>query len=297
VIALSISNGIFVAMVTPFIGETINRDAIARLLEFYKTKRLHGVLVCGSTGEAHLMSKEEIKETIEIVVNFTPGNLKVIAGIVRSSTTEAMEIAKFSEDVGADAILALTPYYYSYKERGIIEHYKSIRKSVDISLLLYNAPLFTGYNIKPELVAKMLNEGIIDGIKDTTTSLDHLSHILLENERKDAAIFVGTSLVFLPALAVGVSGGILASANYAPEVVLEVYENWISGKLKGAHESFAKLIALSKAVEVYGIPGIKAAMDIRGLPVGNPRSPLVELENDEKRLIRKHLEKIAGITY
>jgi len=294
---LSIFNGVFVAMVTPFIGDIINRDAIARLLEFYKIKRLQGVLVCGSTGEAHLMTKEEIKETIEAAVNFASGNLKVIAGIVRSSTREAIEIAKFSEDVGVDAILALTPYYYSYKEEGIFEHYRNLRRSVDIPLLLYNAPLFTGYNIKPELVAKMLNEGIIDGIKDTTTELDHLSHIILENERKDAAIFVGTSLVFLPALAIGVSGSILASADYAPEVVLEVYENWTSGKLRDSHEAFKRLIALSKVVEIYGIPGIKAAMDIRGLPVGNPRSPLTELEENEKRLIRKHLEKIAGITY
>ena len=292
---MSTLNGVFVAMVTPFIGDIINRDAIARLLEFYKLKGLYGVLVCGSTGESHLMTKDEIKETIEAVVNFASGNLKIIAGIVRSSTRDAIEIAKFSQDVGADAVLAITPYYYKFKEEEIIDHYNMLRKSVEIPVLLYNAPVFTGYNVSPEIVAKMLNEGIIDGIKDTVVDVDHILRILINNERKDVTVFAGSSRIFLPALSMGISGGILASANYVPELAVDVYENWTSKHTRESYEAFRRLVIVSKAIECYGVPGIKAAMGIRGLPAGNPRRPFRELDENKKKMIRIYLSELANI--
>ncbi|MCD6503386.1 MAG: dihydrodipicolinate synthase family protein [Euryarchaeota archaeon] len=292
--------GVFVAMVTPFIGGNISRDSIARLMEYYKLKGLNGALVCGSTGEAHLMRIEEIKETIKTAIEFSKSDFKIIAGVLRSDTGSALEIAKFAEDHGASAVLALTPYYYGFSDEEILEHYSKLRDKLGIPLLLYNAPRFTGRNVSPKLIVKMLSEGIIDGIKDTVWDFSHFAQILAENGsigRKDASLFVGTTQIFLPSLIIGASGAILASANYLPELCVKVYDCFLKGDLVGSREHNKMLLKASTAIEKkLGIPGIKAAMDIRGLPVGAPREPFNPLNEDQYKYVRKVLETV-GVKY
>jgi len=291
--------GVFVAMITPFIGNIVNRDSIARIVEYYKLKGLNGALVCGSTGEAHLMRIEDIKETIKTTVELSSEGFKIIAGVLRSDTDTAIEIAKYAEDVGVNAVLALTPYYYTFSEEEIVSHYSKLRDKLGIPLFLYNAPKFTGNNVPPRLIVKMLAEDIIDGIKDTVWDFSHFAQIVAENGSlgKEKSLFIGTTQIFFPSLIVGASGGILASANYLPELCVEVYNSFRKGDLKKARERNKLLLKASAAVEgKLGIRGIKAAMDIRGLPAGSPREPFKPLNEDQYKYVRRVLESV-GIKY
>ncbi len=284
--------GIYVPLITPFLGGKFNRDSMAHIVEFLERKGVHGLIPCGSTGEFKLMSFEERKEVIEAVSDLRK-RAKLVVGVTEVNTSMAKEMARHAREVGADGILLLPPYYYSFSDEEVLKHVQQVYSASDLPIILYNASLFTGRQIKVELVQKMYEEGMIVGIKETTYDFHHILQCI--SISRSFEVLVGLGELLLPGLVSGAKGSITAIANYAPEIPMWTYSSYKEGKIEDAVKWHRAMIRLSMEVNSKGIRGIKAAMLARGLPAGEPRTPFSPLPKPEVERIKKVvLEVLRG---
>ncbi len=284
--------GIFVPHITPFDrnGE-VDWKALRKLVEFWIEGELAGLVPCGSNGEAPHLLREERRRVIETVVDAVNGRVPVIAGTGAISTKETIQLTKDAEDVGADAALVVTPFYFKYSARELHTHYSSIIEAVNIPIILYNVPKFTGFSMEPELVYKLVSEySNIIGIKDSSGSLSQISELIRLVGDK-IAVLAGTADVVLPTLMLGGKGAIIAVANVEPKLCNRLYKAFKNGKFKEAAKLQRKVSYLNEVlVRRYNqISAIKEALNMKGLPAGYPRKPALPLENSEKEKIKELL--------
>lgn len=158
--------------ITPFRqnGE-IDEEALRRCVDFWIENKIGGLVPCGSNGEAPYLSIDDRNRVVEIVVDEANGKVPVIAGTGSLSTEDTILLTKNAKDLGADAALVVTPFFFKLSDRELMAHYKSIVESVDIPMLLYNVPKFTGFNLEPRLVADLARLENVVGIKDSGGNL------------------------------------------------------------------------------------------------------------------------------
>lgn len=284
--------GVFAPHITPFdkSGE-IDWNALRELVEFWIEGELAGLVPCGSNGEAPHLLREERRRVIETVVDAVNGRVLVIAGTGAISTKETIQLTKDAEDAGADATLIVTPFYFKYSMKELYTHYSSIIEAVDIPIVLYNVPKFTGFSIQPELVHKLASEySNIIGIKDSSGNLSQISELIrLVGEK--IAVLAGTADVALPTLMLGGKGAVIAVANVAPKLCGNLYKAFKDGKFDEAAKLQRKISYLNEIlVRRYNqLSAIKAALNLKGLPAGYPRKPALPLEDSEKEKIKELL--------
>ncbi len=269
-------HGVAPPVATPFRGEELAEDWLAENLVRYSATGLSGVVVLGSNGEAVHLSKEEKLRVIEIARENLAQHMWLMVGAGEATTHATVKMAKDAGSIGADAVLVAPPFYYkeSMKTQVLQEHYKTVADESPIPVFLYNVPQFTGLNMEPSLVAALAEHPNIKGIKDSSGNISQLTEIL-RCSPEGFSVFVGSALVFLPALSVGAHGGILAAANVLPGPFVELREKFLKGQLEQARRLQWSLMAISRAVTGgYGIGGLKAAMEIVGYRGGDPRLPL-----------------------
>ncbi|RLG99228.1 4-hydroxy-tetrahydrodipicolinate synthase [Candidatus Bathyarchaeota archaeon] len=288
--------GIFVPHITPFNknGE-VNWKALRQLVEFWIEGRLAGLVPCGSNGEAPHLLREERRRVIETVVDAANGRVPVIAGTGAISTKETIQLTRDAEDVGADAALVVTPFYFKYSTKELYIHYSSVIEAVNIPIILYNVPKFTGFSMQPELVYKLVSEySNIIGIKDSSGSLSQISELIRLVGDK-IAVLAGTADVVLPTLILGGKGAIIAVANVEPRLCSSLYKALKNGKIEEAAKLQRKISYLNEIlVRRYNqLSAIKEALNLKGLPAGYPRKPALPLENSEKEKIKELLSKIG----
>lgn len=268
--------GVAPPVATPFRGEELAEDWLAENLIRYSGTGLSGIVVLGSNGEAVHLSREEKLRVVEIARRSLGDGMWLMVGAGEATTSATVDMARQSAALGADAVLVAPPFYYkeSMKPQVLEEHYRKVAEESPIPVFLYNVPQFTGMNMEPSLVAALAEHPNIRGIKDSSGNISQLTEILrccAEGFR----VFVGSALVFLPALCVGAHGGILAAANVLPEPFVRLREKLMRGDLEQARKLQWSLMAISRAVTVgYGIGGLKAAMELVGYKGGEPRPPL-----------------------
>jgi len=289
--------GIFVPHITPFDGKgEVDWEALRDLVEFWIKGELAGLIPCGSNGEAPHLLREERKRVIEIVVDAANGRVPVIAGTGAISTKETIQLTRDAEDVGADAALVVTPFYFKYSMKEFYAHYSAVIEAVDIPIILYNVPKFTGFSIQPELVHKLVNEySNIIGIKDSSGSLSQISELIrLVGEK--IAVLAGTADVVLPTLMLGGRGAVIAVANVDPKLCSSLYKAFKNGKFEEAVKLQRKISYLNEVlVKRYSqLSAIKEALNLKGLPAGYPRKPALPLENPEKEKIKELLSEIES---
>ena len=284
--------GIFVPHITPFDEDgEIDWNALRGLVEFWIEGELAGLVPCGSNGEAPHLLREERRKIIETVVDAVNGRVPVIAGTGAISTKETIQLTRDAEDAGADAALIVTPFYFKYSMKEIYAHYSSIIEAVDIPIILYSVPKFTGFSIQPELVHKLASEySNIIGIKDSSGNLSQISELIRLVGNK-IAVLAGTVDVTLPTLMLGGKGAIIAVANVAPKLCSSLYKAFKNGKIDDATKLQRKISYLNEIlVRRYNqLSAIKAALNLKGLPAGYPRKPALPLENSEKEKIKELL--------
>ena len=291
--------GIYPALVTPFTddGEKIDEERLRNLVNFCLELGVNGVVPCGTTGEFVNLTVEERKQVIKTVVDEVNGKVPVVAGTGASGTLEAVEMAKYAKDVGADAVLVVTPFYLKPTNRGVYQHYYTIASKVDIPLILYNIPQCTGVWLTWQMVEDLADVPNIVGLKDSSGELKYILAVL-EKVGDKINVMCGYDEVVLPALAAGASGAILASANVIPDVWVEIYKAVKEGDLERARELQLKVQKLARIITGSGAVGTKEALNMMGIKVGPVRLPLSvggELSYENREELRLELEKLGKI--
>jgi len=264
-------SGSLVALVTPLKNGRVDFAAIERLVDWHIEQGTDGLVPVGTTGECPTVAVEEHEKIIATVVKRVAGRIPVIAGAGGNATAEAIELTRFSKDVGATATLQVTPYYNKPTQEGIYRHFAAIAEAVDLPMVLYNIPPRCVVNMTPETIARLAKIPQVVAVKEATGSMDQASEILA---RCDLTVLSGDDSLTLPLMALGARGVISVVANLVPKDVKRLTSAMLAGDLAAALAAHRKLFPLCRAmfVETNPIP-IKTAMKWAGL-----------MESDEKRL-------------
>jgi 4-hydroxy-tetrahydrodipicolinate synthase len=291
--------GVFPALVTPFKTETeeIDEEAYSRLIR-QSVPNIDGIVTSGTTGEFPYLTHEEQRRLVEVGVAEADGK-PVVAGCGASSTKEALALARDAREAGASAALIVTPYFLHPSDKGVYQHFYDIAKAVDLPIILYNIPQVVDRYLPRSVVEDLADLPNVIGLKDSSGNLTYTME-LLEYVGDRIDIFVGHDEVVLPALAGGVSGMILASAQVYPEVWQEVIRLLGAGEIDKARVRQRQVQKLSRIFCRHGGGiAVKAALKMMGLDMGPPRRPLKSvggaLTHETRAEIRLELEKLGKV--
>lgn len=277
------------AIITPFTNNGVNFDEFRKMIEFQISEGADSIIVCGTTGESSTMSTEEKKETIKFAIDVVNKRIPVIAGTGGNCTKSAIEMSKYAESVGADAVLVVTPYYNKTTQAGLVAHYTAIAKSISIPVILYNVPSRTGLNITPATCLELSKIDNIVAVKEASGNISQIAEIA--NLCKDNLyIYSGNDDQILPILSLGGLGVISVLSNIIPKDVHNMVKKFFNGDIKGATKLQLDTLKLTSALfsEVNPIP-VKAACNMLGFNAGIPRLPLIEMSNSGKENLKNEM--------
>ncbi|MBP7796589.1 MAG: 4-hydroxy-tetrahydrodipicolinate synthase, partial [Elusimicrobiales bacterium] len=214
--------GCYTAVVTPFKNNKIDFKSYENLLKIQLESGISGVVPCGSTGEGSILSPDEYTDMIKFTVNFFKGKKQVICGFGTNSTEKSLKTLMEINDLGADAILAIVPYYNKPTQNGMIEHFSRIAENTGMEIILYNIPSRTGVNMIPQTV-KTLSEKHknIVAVKEASGNLDQVSEII-NICSKDFTVLSGDDSLTLPMMSVGARGVISVASNIIPDDISDM---------------------------------------------------------------------------
>lgn len=287
--------GSIVAIVTPFKDGRFDEKSYCDLIEWHINQGTHGIVPCGTTGEASTLDFDEHYRVIEVAVKTANKRIPVIAGTGANSTDEAIEITEKAKNLGADGALLVTPYYNKPTQEGLYRHYKAVAEAVDIPIVLYNVPGRTAVNMLPSTVARLMECKNIVAIKEATGDMKQASELIrLCGDR--IAVISGDDFTTLPLLALGGKGAISVTANIAPKDAAEMFNSWERGEIQKARQLHYKLEPLNAAmfIETNPIP-VKTALSLMGRIKEEFRMPLCEMSKANKERLHGILKDAAII--
>ncbi|OCA97441.1 4-hydroxy-tetrahydrodipicolinate synthase [Clostridium beijerinckii] len=286
-----IFTGAAVAIVTPFTEDGINFSELKKLIDFNIENGTDAIVIAGTTGESSTMTDEEHREAIRFTVEYVNKRVPVIAGTGSNDTVYAVELSKYAESVGADALLLVTPYYNKTTQTGLIKHYNYIADRVNIPIILYNVPSRTGVNITPETYAELAKHPRIVATKEASGDLSAIAKIkaLCKDELN---IYSGNDDQIVPILSLGGKGVISVFSNIMPKESHEICSLYFEGKVEESCNLQTKYLDLINTlfIEVNPIP-VKTALGIMGYNVGPLRMPLFPMEGKNLEKLREELAK------
>lgn len=280
-------NGTATAMITPFGADGgINFNAFGKMIDAQIASGTDMLVILGTTGEPATMTEEEKISVMEYSVKKAKGKIKLVFGCGSNSTAHAVAAAKRAEALGADGLLAVTPYYNKCTQNGLYAYYEDICSAVTVPVIAYSVPSRTGVNILPETMAKIAELPNMAGLKDAGGNMAQTMETL-RLIRGKCDLYSGEDALNFPILAVGGSGVISVLSNLVPADVKKLYTLIRTGKTEEACALQDKLLPLAQAcfIEVNPIP-VKAAMNLLGYEAGSPRPPLTDIENTNREKLR-----------
>lgn len=286
-------HGIYAPIPTPFVNGEIAYDKLAGNMNFWLDSRLSGIVVMGSNGEFVVLTPEEKRRLISAVCELAEGRKPVVAGTGCESTKETVALNQYAAAAGAAAVLVISPNYYkrSMTDALIQKFYLEVAEASPIPVILYNMPSNSGINLSSKLVIELAAHPNIIGVKDSSGNIVQIAEII-QNTPHDFSVFAGSASFLYPSLALGAAGGTLALANVLPDECARIQELVESGKHEEAKKLQLGLLEINDAVTSrWGISGLKAALELRGLYGGELREPLLPLPEQERKLLEKILEK------
>ncbi len=287
--------GVFTALITPFNQSGVNFDELGRLIDFQIVGGVDGLVILGTTGEPSTMTDEEKTEVIKYCVKKADKRVKIIIGTGSNDTAKAVASSINAEKLGANGVLAVTPYYNKCTQRGIYGYYKAICDAVKIPVIAYNVPSRTGVNITPETAEKLADLPNMEAIKEASGIMAQTMETM-RRIRGKMNLFSGEDALNLPIMAIGGAGVISVASNVAPKLVTKMVKLARDNKFDEAMRIQDLILPLENALfcEVNPIP-VKAAMNMLGFDVGTPRAPLTELEDEHKKLLQAEIKKVGLI--
>ena len=274
----TIFRGAGVAIITPFTETGVNYPELGRIIEDQIAGGTDAIIITGTTGESATMTDAEHREAIRFAVEKVAGRIPVVAGTGSNETSYAIELSKYAEQVGADALLLVTPYYNKCTQNGLIAHYTAITDSVNIPAILYTVPSRTGVSIKTETYAALSKHPRIVAVKEASGDLSAILR-LRAVVGDELAVYSGNDDQIVPILSLGGSGVISVLSNVAPKATHDICQNYFDGNVAEAARlqiAYADLID-ALFCEVNPIP-VKTAMRRLGYETGPLRMPLSEME-------------------
>ncbi len=281
--------GVFGPVTTPFTAaETPDLAGLASNIRSHLAHGLHGIVVCGSTGEAALLDETERCKLVETARATVPADFPVLIGTGAESTRQCVTRCRDAGARGASGVLVVAPHYYGAQMTGeaLRTHYQRVADESPVPVVFYNIPKYMHFRLEPELVAELSMHENIVGIKDSSGDLA-LIEGYLQAQGASFSVMTGSGGQFLPALQLGARGGIVAVSLFAGGLCMDVYDGFKSGDLSRATAAQEKLKPLaSQIVAGLGVPGVKAALEAVGLVGGPVRMPLTALTADQRRVVQ-----------
>ncbi len=278
------------AMITPFSEDGVNLQAFGKMMEYQIANGTDALIVLGTTGEPPVMSDEEKVSLIRYAIEKNADRVKLIVGAGCNCTDHAVTTAKLAESLGADGILAVTPYYNKCTQRGLYEYYRSVCDAVKIPVICYNVPSRTGVNLLPETMEKIAEISNMAGIKEASGNMAQVLETASKIRGK-CDLYSGEDALNLPILCAGGTAVISVVSNLAPQAVKSLVQAVERGDLATANRLNDRLLPLVKACfsEVNPIP-VKEGMNLLGFEAGTPRAPLTQIEPEHRELLIKAIE-------
>lgn len=292
---MAIFRGAGVAIITPFKENMeVNYEKLGELIEYQIANGTDSIIICGTTGEASTLTHEEHLECIRYAAHKVNKRIPVIAGTGSNCTETAIYLSKEAEKYGVDGLLVVTPYYNKATQKGLIEHFTDVAKSVDLPVIMYNVPGRTGCNILPKTAAHLVkNVDNIVGIKEASGNIAQVASLMNLTEG-NIDLYSGNDDQILPLLSLGGLGVISVLSNIAPRETHDMVARYFEGDIKGSRELQLKAIPLVEALfcEVNPIP-VKIAVNLMGFEAGGLRKPLTDMEPENKEKLIKAMRKFG----
>ena len=291
----TIFKGMASAVVTPMNENGVDYEAFGRFIDFQIENGINALVVVGTTGENATLEPWEQKEVIRFAVEHTAGRVPVIAGTGTNNTEHVLANTKAACEVGADAILVVTPYYNKATQNGLIKHFTTVADASTVPVILYNVPGRTGCNLQPKTVAKLAEHPNIVAIKEAAGNMAQMVELAaLCGDKID--IYSGEDALTVPFISMGAAGTISVLSNVAPKLSVEMTDKALAGDFAGAAALQCKLLPLINALfsEVNPIP-VKAAVSKMGFCEDYLRLPLTPMEDKTREVLYAEMRKLGII--
>ena len=288
----TIFTGAAIAIITPMNEDgSINFIVLGEMIDDQIANGTDAIVICGTTGEASTMSDEEHLECIRFAVEKTAKRVPVIAGTGSNDTSYAIKLSKEAEELGADGLLLVTPYYNKTTQKGLIAHFTAIADAVNIPIILYNIPGRTGMNMEVSTIKELANHKNIVAVKEASGNISYAAKLIAEcGDVID--VYSGNDDMIVPLMSLGAKGVISVLSHVIPKETHNMVQYCLDNNLAEATKLQIDYLDLinNLFIEVNPIP-VKEAMNMMGVNVGKCRLPLVEMSEEHKTALRASLEK------
>ena len=293
---MAIFEGSGVAIVTPFnLDGSVNYGKLEELIDFQIENGTDSIIVCGTTGEAPTLTREEHLECISVAVKATNKRVPVIAGTGSNDTAYGVSLTRKAKELGADGTLQITPYYNKCTQNGLVAHFGEIAKAADIPMIVYSVASRTGVNIDVATAVKLSKFDNIIAIKEASGNISQVADIAAKcGDSLD--IYSGNDDQIVPLLSLGGKGVISVIANILPKETHDIVRLFLDGDMLASRELQLKYLDLIHLLfcEVNPIP-VKAALNMMGWDVGQCRLPLTPMEDVHAASLKAELERLKLI--
>ena len=288
--------GIYTAPVTAFTpDDQIDETAYRRLLDFIVTEGSHGIIAPGGIGEFSVLSEDERRELIEIVVDEVGGRVPVLAGVGGIATPYIIRLVEHAQQAGVDGYMLTNPYYTNWAEDELYAHFLAICQSTDLPCMLYNNPFTTKIDVSVELLCRLAdNTPNFRYVKDTTYDVTRVSQIISASQGK-LIVFAGLDDMSLESFMMGAEGWVAGVSNVLPREAVELFELADKGKYDEARQLYVRLLPFMTRIEreAKGIQCLRTALEMMGMPVGGSRRPALPLTSEQTAELRDYLVQLG----
>jgi 4-hydroxy-tetrahydrodipicolinate synthase len=296
-------SGLMPAMVTPFDerGE-VDLEATEAVVERFVEAGVDGISPLGSTGESTHLAADERRRFTEEVVRIVAGRVPLVAGVGSAGTREAVDLARHAQSAGVDAVLVVSPFYWTVGEEALFRHFAAVAEAVDIPVFIYNLPLLINTDLSASLIARIAAEyPNVAGIKDTTAQYTHTVEVLqtVKPVRPDFSVLAGFEPLILPSMLAGADGSICAFANVAPELFVNLVRSAQEDDLQRAAELHRRVLFLLTlgAASDPPISAVKLAMQMLGVPISPAvRGPALPIPEEAHEKVESVLREAGLLT-
>lgn len=283
--------GSIVPVITPFKDGQVDYETLVDLINWQIESGSHGISVTGTTGEPSSLTTVERKQVIKTAKDAVAGRVPFVPGTGSANHAESVELSCYAQEIGADALLLISPYYLRPSQEGLFRHFDSLAKHVEIPVVLYNIPGRTAVNIEIDTVARLkdANDNII-GVKESNKDFEHINR-LLQKMGREFLVYSGIELLCYPILAIGGAGYVSATGNLMPSKVANLYNLVAAGKWQEAQDNHFELMTLNDAIfmEINPVP-VKTILGMMGKcspEVRLPLSPVSDANHAKLEIIAK----------
>jgi len=282
-------HGIIAYPITPFTadGDNVDTETLAAVVEQLVSTGAHAIAPLGSTGESAYLTEAEFDAVVDTTVATVGGRVPVIVGASDLTTANTIRRARYAQQAGADAVMVLPISYWKLNEREIFQHYASISDAVDLPIMVYNNPATSGIDMAPELLVRMFND--VDNVRMVKESTGDLTRMLRIKELSGGTLpfYNGSNPLVLDALLAGAFGWCTAAPNLRPQPCVDLYDAVRAGDRARAQEIYDDLAPLLRFIVAGGLPTtVKAGLDLLGRNAGDPRPPLLPLDEDGREELK-----------